>query len=113
MRFQSRGVVSAVLLVAAALLGISAQCARASAVLTLSPSTRAYGMGLSGVADASDPSNTFYNPANIFFISGAYLTGSYAKLVPDLADDVYTGSLGVAGGTRFRLGESSEFGLKL
>ncbi len=111
MRFRSRGVVSAIFLMAAAFLAINAQYVRASGVLILGPSTRAYGMGLSGTADVSDPSNAFYNPANISFINGAYLTGFYSKLVPDLADDVYTGNLAVAGGTRFRLGESYELGL--
>ena len=108
-RFKSR--FSAVLMTVTFLLLNTAQGVRAGTVHILSPSARSYGMGISGVADASDPSNAYYNPSNISFINGIYLSGFYSQLVPDLASDVYTGSLGISGGTRIKLGESVELGL--
>lgn len=67
-------------------------------VLDLSNSARGTAMGWSGVADRSDPGNVFFNPANVTAVDGVFATGSYEKLVPALADDVWVGHLSLGGG---------------
>jgi hypothetical protein len=74
-------------------------------VLTLSPSTRSYGIGFTGVADICDPANTYSNPATISFLSGVYLSGAYSKLIPEISEIKFY-SIGSAGGYRFSTASS-------
>lgn len=67
-------------------------------ILIMLPSARAYGMGETGVADPGDPANSHFNPGLIPFSEGLFLTGSYGKLVPQLASDVWTGNIGAGAG---------------
>jgi hypothetical protein len=89
-------------------------------VLTLIPSTRAYGLGEGGVADASDPANVYFNPGVISSCEGVFFMGGYGKLVPELASDIYTVNAGAgaafeisssASDMKMRVGGEIRFGL--
>lgn len=66
-----------------------AQQSAGGASLFISPSARADGMGRAFVSIADDPSATWWNPAGLGFQKEASAMTNYAKLVPDLADDVF------------------------
>ena len=76
------------LLVALAVPAMAQQSA-GGASLFISPSARADGMGRAFVSIADDPSATWWNPAGLGFQKDAAVQTNYAKLVPDLADDVF------------------------
>lgn len=59
---------------------------------------RSAAMGYSGVADRSDPSNLFFNPANVTAVEGVWSTGAYELLAPGFAGDVHAGNLTAGGG---------------
>ena len=80
-------------------------------VLRMNPSVRSSSMGGTGVADGSDPGNAFLNPAVISGVTGAFFTGSFSKLVPELADDIWI--LNVAAGAGVALATSNTFELRL
>ena len=80
-------------------------------IFTLNQSVRAYGLGQSCVADDFDPANAYCNPALIFSLHGAFVTGGYGQLVPELADDVLTYNIGVVCGYGFDIGESMTLGI--
>ncbi|MCK4539405.1 MAG: PorV/PorQ family protein [Candidatus Krumholzibacteria bacterium] len=67
-------------------------------ILRLYPSIRAYGMGIAGTADYHEPANADFNPAALSFMDEIAVTFNRGQLVPDLASDVYTFSMGAAGG---------------
>lgn len=66
-------------------------------VLSFAPGARSTAMGLSGVADPSDPTSTWFNPAAIAVRPSVFGNISYRGLVPDLANDVWFGSAAVGG----------------
>jgi hypothetical protein len=57
--------------------------------LSLPPTARANGMGQAYVALADDATATWWNPAGMGFLTTKDASLTYAKLVPDLADDVF------------------------
>lgn len=71
---------------------------------------RSYGMGQTGVADNADPSNLYFNPANLATVHGALLTGSFGKLYPNFVSDWWIGNVGVSGGYQTTLDNSTEVG---
>ncbi len=66
-----------------------AQQTAGGAVLYITPSSRADGMGRAFSSIADDPSATWWNPAGLGFLTNDAAMSNYAKLVPDLADDVF------------------------
>ena len=66
-------------------------------VLKLYPSIRAYGMGIAGTADYHEPANADFNPAALSFMDEIAVTFNRGQLIPDLASDVHTFSIGTAG----------------
>lgn len=74
-----------------AALGVASQAGAQTAALSLSipPTGRANGMGEAYVALADDASATWWNPGGLAFLDKRDASLSYAKLVPDLADDVF------------------------
>ena len=65
----------------------SAQTAALS--LSIPPTGRANGMGQAYVAIADDATATWWNPGGMAFLDKKEASLTYAKLVPDLADDVF------------------------
>jgi len=64
--------------------------AQAAAIsLSIPPTARANGMGEAYVALADDATATWWNPGALGFQTRKEASITYAKLVPDLADDVY------------------------
>ena len=85
------------LLVAVTLLGLPFAAAAqngGAAVLQITPSARADGMGQAYVALADDPAGAWWNPAGLGFQRSNAAMTNYVKLVPGLADDVYHVYLG-------------------
>ena len=66
---------------------VSAQAAAIS--VSIPPTGRANGMGEAYVAIADDATATWWNPGGLAFLDRKEVSVSYAKLVPDLADDVF------------------------
>lgn len=77
---------------------LSAQAVTAAPALGLPLTTRSEGMATGGVADMRDPGNIFRNPAAVAAVNGVYTFGSYKKLVPILAGDVWFGNVNGGGG---------------
>lgn len=95
-----RRIVVIVFLIVAAVMvysGSGAAQTAVSSLQTLCPSARAWGMGLTGTADGSDPANAWFNPAAISFLDYYAITSGKSQLVPDLASDVWTFNSGLAG----------------
>jgi hypothetical protein len=69
----------------------AAQASAQTAALSLSipPTGRANGMGQAYVAVADDATATWWNPGGLAFLDKKEASITYAKLVPDLADDVF------------------------
>jgi len=66
-----------------------AQTYGGTGVLKIKPGGRATGMGQSGVALDQRAHSIWWNPAALAGLAGTELSSTVAKLVPDLADDVY------------------------
>jgi hypothetical protein len=77
------------ILLAAGALPAAAQSSAGGASLFITPSARADGMGRAFVSIADDASAVWWNPAGLAFIKEREAMTNYAKLVPDLADDVF------------------------
>lgn len=69
----------------------AAQASAQTAALSLSipPTGRANGMGQAYVAVADDATATWWNPGGMAFLDKKEASITYAKLVPDLAEDVF------------------------
>lgn len=80
-------------------------------IFTLNQSVRAYGLGQSCVADDFDPANAYCNPALIFSLHGAFATGGYGQLMPELVSDVRAYNIGVICGYGFTIAESTTLGI--
>ncbi len=77
-------------LVLSALALASDAFAQAAAIsLSIPPTGRANGMGEAYVALADDVTATWWNPGALGFLTKKEVSITYAKLVPDLADDVF------------------------
>lgn len=58
-------------------------------------------MGVAGVADRFDPSNAYFNPANVAVMNGVFTAGSYELLYPSLISDAWFGHASVGAGYSF------------
>jgi hypothetical protein len=96
MRYRSVGY--ALLILAVVPTTVRAQAETGAPALLFPRGVRGNAMGYSGVADRSDPSSIYFNPANVTAHEGVWATGSREKLVPGLADDVWFGHLNIGGG---------------
>lgn len=85
----SRVVPVLLLLAVAAPLRAEAQGTAGAFSLQIPPGARAEGMGRSFTAIADDAFAPWWNPGGLAFIEGRNGSLMHAKLVPDLADDVY------------------------
>src|SRR5262249_24082655 len=74
-----------------AALGVASRAGAQTAALSLSipPTGRANGMGEAYVAIADDATATWWNPGGLGFLDRSAASLSSAKLVPDLASDVF------------------------
>jgi len=81
------------LVVAAALLSTTltahAQTHGGTGILKIKPGARATGMGQAGVALGQRAHSVWWNPALLASLERQEISSTVAKLVPDLADDVY------------------------
>lgn len=66
-----------------------AQTHGGTGVLKIKPAARATGMGQAGVALDQRAHSVWWNPALLGGVRGDELSSTIARLVPDLADDVY------------------------
>lgn len=73
-----------------------AQATAGGASLQIPPGARAEGMGRFFTAVADDAFTPWWNPAGLAFMHGWNAGLMHARLVPDLADDVYYEYLGVS-----------------
>ena len=73
-----------------------AQATAGGASLQIPPGARAEGMGRFFTAVADDAFTPWWNPAGLAFMKGWNAGLMHARLVPDLADDVYFEYLGVS-----------------
>jgi hypothetical protein len=80
--------------------GARGQSSAGAPLLFFASGARSTAMGLTGVADPSDPANTWYNPATVAGRPSVFGRMDYRRLVPDLADDIWVGSAAVGGGVR-------------
>jgi len=64
-------------------------------------------MGLTGVADGTDPTNVFYNPANVLSTTGIYFNGAYRSVPSPFTDDLWFASMNVGGG--YRIPDETDF----
>jgi hypothetical protein len=94
-------------LMAAALTPVRAQTHGGTGVLKIKPAARATGMGQAGVALDQRAHGMWWNPALLAGVAATELSSTVAKLVPDLADDVYYLNTGYAA----PLGEWGGFGI--
>jgi len=112
------GIKYSMLCVTAALcLGLGAQSAAGQSVLTNPLGTRSFAMGLSGVADDTDPTNTFYNPGVMGSVDGIAASGN---VQPDrfgksslLGDDPYNMNFLLAVGDLWPVSPTGELGFGL
>jgi len=72
--------------------------------LILPRSVRAMGMGETGVADASDPANMFYNPALAAWTKGACLSALYTRPFESVSPEVLNYGLMFGAGRRWDAG---------
>jgi hypothetical protein len=75
---------------------LAASTAAGGASLQIPPGARAEGMGRFFTAIADDAFTPWWNPAGLAFMEGWNAGLMHARLVPDLADDVYFEYLGVS-----------------
>ncbi len=75
---------------------VGAQTHGGTGVLKIKPGARATGMGQAGVALPQRALSIWWNPALLAQNQGREVSSTIAKLVPDLADDVYYLNLGGA-----------------
>jgi hypothetical protein len=68
-----------------------AQVYAAAPVLQIMISARGSSMGVTGVADNSDPANIYFNPANVVGAARVYAQGSRWDFIPVLAPDIWIG----------------------
>jgi hypothetical protein len=85
---------------------VQAQTHGGTGILKIKPGARATGMGQAGVALSQRAHSLWWNPAFLADLESAEFSSTVARLVPDLADDVYY--LNVAYGSP--LGEWTGFG---
>jgi hypothetical protein len=57
-------------------------------------------MGVTGVADAGDPANVYYNPANVLDRTGMYANGSFRRLPELFGTEMWFGAIDIGGGYR-------------
>ncbi len=69
--------------------GVWAQTHGGTGVLKIKPAARATGMGQAGVALDQRAHSIWWNPALLAGVSRMEVSSTMAKLVPDLAEDVY------------------------
>jgi long-subunit fatty acid transport protein len=67
----------------------NAQAEAGAQSLLIAPGARADGMGRAFAAVANDANAVWWNPGALAFTTGHDISSMYAKLVPDLADDVF------------------------
>src|SRR3989441_4335543 len=67
----------------------NAQAEAGAQSLLIAPGARSDGMGRAFVAVANDANAVWWNPGALAFTTGHDVSSMYAKLVPDLADDVF------------------------
>jgi len=67
----------------------NAQAEAGAQSLLIAPGARADGMGRAFVAVANDANAVWWNPGALAFTTGHDISSMYAKLVPDLANDVF------------------------
>lgn len=79
--------------------------------LILSPSTRSYGIGQTGVADNLDPANSYFNPAILFSFNGVYLSYGWASLNPEHFDNASIFNVGITGGTQYSINKTYALGI--
>jgi len=84
-----RKVLTGFVLAAATAWATQASAQTAALSLSIPPTGRANGMGQAYVAVADDASATWWNPGGLAFLDKKEASLTYAKLVPDLADDVF------------------------
>ena len=88
-------------------IGSSTAHSQGALVLQYQISARSAALGDTGVGDNSDPSNIYFNPANVVGTRGAYVNGTRWDF-PFFSDDIWIGRL--SGGARFELGDGISFG---
>src|SRR6267154_2504414 len=66
-----------------------AQAEAGAQSLLIAPGARSDGMGRAYVAVANDANAVWWNPGALAFTTGHDISSMYAKLVPDLANDVF------------------------
>jgi hypothetical protein len=81
----------------------------AAAIFKYPFGARTYGMGRTGVADVGDPSNLFFNPANLATVRGVLFTAS-KNLTPVGGEASWIINGGVSGGYQTTLGRSAGIG---
>jgi len=106
-RFSLALLVVVALLVSSAGLSAVAQTHGGTGVLKIKPGARASGMGQSGVALDQRAHSLWWNPALLADVRDPEVSSTLAKLVPDLADDVYYLNIAYASG----LGDLGGFGI--
>ncbi|MFH1145058.1 MAG: PorV/PorQ family protein [Candidatus Eisenbacteria bacterium] len=74
-----------------------AQTHGGTGILKIKPAARATGMGQAGVALSQRAHSVWWNPALLSDIQRPEVSSTMAKLVPDLADDVYYLNMAYAG----------------
>jgi hypothetical protein len=84
----------ALMLAAGLTVSAGAQTHGGTGVLKIKPGARATGMGQAGVALPQRALSIWWNPALLAQNQGREVSSTIAKLVPDLADDVYYLNLG-------------------
>ncbi|HEY3156335.1 MAG TPA: PorV/PorQ family protein [Candidatus Eisenbacteria bacterium] len=67
----------------------NAQAEAGAQSLLIAPGARSDGMGRAFVAVANDANAVWWNPGALAFTTGHDVSSMYAKLVPDLAEDVF------------------------
>jgi hypothetical protein len=87
--FLVGGIVFALFLTAALVEPVAAQSTAGAASLFITPGARADGMGRAFVALPTDGTANWWNPAALGLQQGRVFSLMHAKLVPDLADDVF------------------------
>lgn len=83
----------------------------AQSSLILPRSVRAMGMGETGVADASDPANMFYNPALAAWTDGVHLSALYTRPYETVSPDIWNFGMLFSAGRRWDAGEIGMFSI--
>jgi hypothetical protein len=82
-----------------------------AAVLARPNGARGIAMGITGVADVTDPANVFYNPGVITFLEGIAVTQSYIDWASQPDFEMNAWDVGAAGVYRFPATGSTSFRL--